>query len=123
MGQVVHAAGDHFQVLAGSGSFLLPALSVGAVGGVMALAAVAPYDLQQIVDCFSNGEMEKARKIQLRLIAPNAAVTTGFGIAGLKEALDLMRMYGGPVRSPLRSLNKGQREELKKILKKSGILG
>ena len=123
MGQVVHAVGGRFQVLAGSGSFLLPALSVGAVGGVMALAAVAPYDLQQIVDCFSNGEMEKARKIQLRLIAPNAAVTTGFGIAGLKEALDLMRMYGGPVRSPLRSLNKGQREELKKILKKSGILG
>ncbi|OQY50866.1 MAG: hypothetical protein B6240_00910, partial [Desulfobacteraceae bacterium 4572_87] len=98
MGQVVDNVRDHFQVLAGSGSFLLPALSVGAVGGVMALAAVAPYDLQQIVDCFSKGEMEKAREIQLRLIAPNAAVTTGFGIAGLKAALDLMGMYGGPVR-------------------------
>ena len=122
MGQVVHAAGDHFQVLAGSGSFLLPALSIGAVGGVMALAAVAPYDLQQIVDCFSNGEMETARKIQLRLIASNAAVTTGFGIAGLKEALDLLGMYGGPVRAPLRSLDKSQRDELEQILKKTRVL-
>ncbi|MCP4578958.1 MAG: dihydrodipicolinate synthase family protein [Deltaproteobacteria bacterium] len=123
MGQVVDHAADHFQVLAGSGSFLLPALSVGAVGGVMALAAVAPYDLQEIVDGFAKGEVEKAREIQLRLISANAAVTTGFGIAGLKGALDLMGMYCGPVRSPLRSLDKGQQEELKEILIKVGILG
>lgn len=123
MGRVVYAAGDHFQVLAGSGSFLLPALSLGAVGGVMALAAVAPHALHEIMENFAAGALNKAREIQLRLIAANAAVTTGFGIAGLKEALDLMGMYGGPVRSPLRSLNKGQREELKEILKKSGILG
>jgi len=122
MGQVVHAARDHFQVLAGSGSFLLPALSVGAVGGVMALAALAPYELQKIVDCFYNGEMGKAREIQLRLIAPNAAVTTGFGIAGLKEALDLMGMYGGPVRSPLRPLDESQRSELEGILREAHIL-
>lgn len=122
MGQVVHAVGDRFQVLAGSGSFLLPALSVGAVGGVMALAAVAPYDLQQIVDCFSKGEIEEAQEIQLRLIAPNAAVTTGFGIAGLKASLDLMGMYGGPVRPPLRSLDNSQRGELEQILKKAGIM-
>ena len=122
MGQVVHAAGDHFQVLAGSGSFLLPALSIGAVGGVMALAAVAPHALHEIVENFAAGALNKAREIQLRLIAANAAVTTGFGIAGLKESLDLMGMYGGPVRSPLRSLNKSQRDELEQILKKALIL-
>jgi 4-hydroxy-2-oxoglutarate aldolase len=122
MGQVVDHAADHFQVLAGSGSFLLPALSVGAVGGVMALASVAPYDLQQIVEDFAKGEMDQAREVQLRLIPANAAVTTGFGIAGLKEALDLMGMFGGPVRSPLRGLDNSQREELEKILKEARIL-
>ena len=122
MGQVVHAAGDHFQVLAGSGSFLLPALSVGAVGGVMALASVAPYELQKIVDGFAEGAMAQAREIQLGLISANAAVTTGFGIAGLKESLDLMGMYGGPVRPPLRPLDENQREELERILKKARIL-
>jgi 4-hydroxy-2-oxoglutarate aldolase len=122
MGQVVDHAVGHFQVLAGSGSFLLPALSVGAVGGVMALAAVAPHDLQKIVDGFAKGEMDQAREIQLRLIPANAAVTTGFGIAGLKGALDLMDMYGGPVRSPLRSLDKTQKDELERILKKARIL-
>ncbi len=122
MGQVVHAVGDRFQVLAGSGSFLLPALSVGAVGGVMALAAVAPFQLQKIVDGFAKGALEQAREIQLGLIAANAAVTTGFGIAGLKKALDLMGMYGGPVRAPLRPLDKSQRDELEQILKKTRVL-
>jgi dihydrodipicolinate synthase/N-acetylneuraminate lyase len=31
-------------------------------------------------------------------------------------------MYGGPVRSPLRPLDEGKREELEEILKKAGIL-
>ncbi len=122
MGQVVHAAGDRIQVLAGSGSFLLPALSVGAVGGVMALAAVAPHELQEIVDCFKKGEIDRAREIQLRLIAPNGAVTARFGIAGLKAALDLLGMYGGPVRAPLRSLDNGQLAELERILQTALLL-
>ena len=122
MGQVVNHAADHFQVLAGSGSFLLPALSIGAVGGVMALAAVAPHALHEIVEAFVGGAMDKAREIQLRLISANAAVTTRFGIPGLKVALDLMGMYGGPVRPPLRPLDKAQREELERILKKALIL-
>jgi len=122
MGQVVHAAGDHFQVLAGSGSFLLPALSVGAAGGVMALAAVAPYELQKIVDCFTKGEMEKARETQLGLIAANGAVTVRFGIPGLKMAMDLIGMYGGPVRSPLRPLDENQSSELEGILREARIL-
>ncbi|MCF8127611.1 MAG: dihydrodipicolinate synthase family protein [Deltaproteobacteria bacterium] len=122
MGQVVHAAGDHFQVLAGSGSFLLPALSVGAVGGVMALAAVAPFQLQEIVDCFTKGDMERAREIQLGLIAANGAVTARFGISGLKMAVDFIGMYGGPVRSPLRPLDESQRSELEEILGEARIM-
>ena len=52
IGQVLHSAGDSFQVLAGSGNFLLPALAVGAMGGVMALASVAPHGLHEIVISF-----------------------------------------------------------------------
>ena len=122
MGQVVAAAREGFQVLAGSGSFLLPALSVGAVGGVMALASVAPHDLSEIVTSFDKGDLRKAKDIQLRLIAPNAAVTSQFGIAGLKTAVDLIGMYGGPVRPPLLPLEPPQREELGRILEKAGLL-
>ena len=122
MGQVFHKRGDVFQILAGSGSFLLPALTVGAVGGVMALAAVAPRPLAEIVECFQNGDIKRARDIQLGLIQTNTAVTARFGIAGLKAALDLTGMYGGPVRPPLLPLGKEQKAALEKIIKESGIL-
>jgi 4-hydroxy-2-oxoglutarate aldolase len=122
MGHVVKGAGKHFQVLAGSGSFLLPALSVGAVGGVMALASVAPQALSEIVLSFERSDLRTAREVQLKMIPPNAAVTSRFGISGLKAAMDLMGMYGGPVRSPLLPLDEKQKEELKGILKAAEIL-
>ena len=122
IGEVVYKSGDGFQVLAGSGSFLLPALSVGAVGGVMALAAVAPHALNEVVDRFHKGDVKRAREIQLRLIPANAAVTTRFGIPGLKAALDLKGMYGGPVRPPLLPLGEEQMEALDKTLREARIL-
>ena len=86
-----------FKCLPVRGSFLLPALSVGAVGGVMALASVAAHALNDLVERFRAKDLEQARAIQLPTIDANAAVTTRFGIPGLKAALDLMGMYGGPV--------------------------
>ena len=122
IGQVVAEADNSFQVLAGSGSFLLPALTVGAKGCVAALAAIAPNPLAELMEKFHKGEMETAREIQLCLIPPNGAVTARFGIPGLKAALDLIGMYGGPVRSPLRAITKEERGELEGILTRAGIL-
>lgn len=123
IGQVTGATGEGFQVLAGSGGFFLPALVMGAVGGVMALAAVAPELLAEIVMRFENGDLVRAREIQVRLIPVNTAVTTRFGIPGLKAALDLLGMYGGPVRSPLAILAGQQKKELEGILRGAGLLG
>jgi 4-hydroxy-2-oxoglutarate aldolase len=122
VGRVATVTRGRFQVLAGSGGFLLAALAVGAVGGVMALACVAPTLVSEIVSSFERGDREKARDIQGRLIPVNTAVTTRFGIPGLKAALDLLGMYGGPVRSPLLSLRKPEKEELERILGEGGLL-
>lgn len=120
--QIIRDAPPAFQVLAGSGSFLLPSLLMGAAGGVMALSAVAPHLLAQMMEAFKQGDVTSARDIQLRLLAPNAAVTTRFGIAGLKRALDLIGMYGGPVRPPLRPLQPQEETALRGILDNAGML-
>ena len=122
LGDVIRQASTDFQVFAGSAGFLYPAMALGAVGGVLALANIAP---EQCVDMFSfarEGRHEEARQLQLRMIPANAAVTAGFGIAGLKAALDMVGLYGGPVRGPLRPLSDQQKESLRGTLKTAGII-
>ena len=111
-----------FQMLAGSAGFLLPALSVGAVGVVPALGNFAAAVLKDMMDRFQQGDTKGAKEIQLRVVEPNTAVTTRFGVPGLKAALDLLGYYGGPVRSPLQPLTDEERRTLSDILRRAGIL-
>jgi 4-hydroxy-2-oxoglutarate aldolase len=123
IGHVVSATKNNgFQVLTGSGGSLLPALAMGAVGGVMALACIAADLVVGITTDFEKGDLTAAQQVQSRLIPVNTAVTTRFGIPGIKAALDLMGMYGGPVRSPLLPLDRSDREVLESILRDGGVL-
>ena len=122
LGEVIRSARPGFQVLAGSAGFLYPALCVGAVGGVLALANIAPQQCCDIVSFFNHGKHEDARELQLRMIAPNSAVTARFGVPGLKAALDMLGYYGGNPRSPMLPLPDGQKETLRSILVEAGIL-
>lgn len=123
LGEIIRSARPGFQVLAGSAGFLYPALCVGAIGGVLALANIAPQQCCDIVSLFKHGKHEDARELQLRMIAPNTAVTARFGVPGLKAALDLLGYYGGPPRSPLLPLNDAQKETLRSVLVGAGIPG
>lgn len=122
MGDIQRLVGPEFQVLAGSASFLLPALSVGAVGGVLALANIAPEQCLAIHQHSLNEEWKQAREIQVRMIPVNTAITRGWGVPALKEALDMLGLYGGPVRPPLLPLSEALKAQLRNILVEGGIL-
>ena len=118
----VHLTKDQqFQVLAGSASFLMPALSVGAVGGICALANVLPGPVCQLQQLCREGKWEEALPLQHRLIAPNAAVTKQFGVPGLKEAMEWFGYYGGPTRRPLVPLVAQESKALKAAFTNNGF--
>lgn len=122
MGALRAAAPPDFQLLAGSGGFFLQALSVGAIGVVPALGNIAGRSLAKLQASFEAGNLEAARDIQLRMIEPNRAVTSRFGVPGLKAALDMLGMTGGRPRRPLLPLDPSGRDELAEILRAAGIL-
>jgi len=111
-----------FHVLAGSAGHLLPALDLGASGGVLALANVAPNECCKIFDDFRSARHAEARELQLKLLAANKAVTAGFGVAGLKVALDMVGYFGGDPRPPLVPLGDDQKNELRDILKRANLI-
>jgi len=122
LADVVRLTGPDFQVLAGSAGFFFAGLTLGAVGGVLALANVAPQQSVDIYRLFKAGQWDEAAGLQRRMIPVNAAVTARFGIAGLKAGLDMLGYYGGPVRSPLLGLTESERQALRDVLAEGGVL-
>jgi len=123
LADVVRRCRGDFAVLVGSGGVLLPALTVGAVGGIVALALVAPRECVELVALSARGEVARAAEIQRRLVPVNEAVTVRFGVAGLKVALDMLGWEGGHVRAPLGDLHPEARAELRATLVEAGLLG
>ncbi|XP_035230641.1 4-hydroxy-tetrahydrodipicolinate synthase-like [Stegodyphus dumicola] len=64
-----------FQVLAGSASFLYPALCVGCVGGVVALANPLSKQVCELYQYAMDGKHDEACNLQHRLIGPNLCVS------------------------------------------------
>ena len=110
-----------FSVFAGSSSFLLPALSVGAVGGTLALANIMPNECVEVVTLFQQGKLAEAKALQHRLLEPNNAVTVKWGISGLKAALDYLGYFGGEPRKPLLPLTPADITQVHAVLQRAGL--
>ncbi len=90
-----------FQVMTGSAPTFLAALALGARGGILAVANVAARPCRGLYDAFHKGDLETARALQFSLNPLAQAVTTRFGIPGLKAALKLQGLDAGYPRAPL----------------------
>jgi 4-hydroxy-2-oxoglutarate aldolase len=118
----VAASEGAFDVLAGSAGFLFAALAVGAVGGVVALANIAPQQCVDLYTLYHEGRWDEAADLQRRMVPVNTAITARYGVAGLKAALDMLGFYGGPVRAPLLDLGKEGCQALQETLLAGGLL-
>jgi 4-hydroxy-2-oxoglutarate aldolase len=95
------AAGQDFAVLAGSAPSFYAALCLGARGGILAAACIVPRLCVQLLEAFNAGDHSTARELQRRLIPIATAVTSGYGVPGLKAAMQLAGYVAGPPRPPL----------------------
>jgi len=111
-----------FSLLLGAGNLILPGLIIGASGGILRLAAVAPAHCVKLYKLFLEGKIEEARRLQLELIPLNKAITQNFEIPGCKYALDLLGYFGGFPRFPLLPLDEKGKKEIENILNKLGLL-
>lgn len=105
-----------FAVMTGNGTVLFDALRAGATGGILAVGCVVPEVCVEIYRAFKAGDEKHAAMLQSKLTPLAAAVTTRFGIGGLKAALALAGFHGGSVRSPLRTPDETARTELAQLL-------
>lgn len=105
-----------FAVLTGNGTVLLDALRSRATGGILAVGCVVPEICVEVFNAFHRGDEQRASALQDKLTPLATAVTTRFGIGGLKAALDLAGYIGGEVRAPLQAPGDHARAEIARLL-------
>lgn len=116
LSEIINLSQKGFAVFVGSAPVFYPALCIGAVGGILAVANVVPQECVLIQNLFNKEKMNEARLLQSRLTPLAKAVTTKYGIGGLKIAMDVAGYFGGNPRLPLKRPDKEVEEELKRLL-------
>ena len=128
-GNIVHLAEmlslikESFSVFAGNASYLLPALTLGAAGGTLALANILPEDCCSLRQLQQEGRLQEAADLQLTMLEINRLVTAQYGIPGLKYALGLLGYKGGAARRPLLPLSQQAMNTIRTSLQDYGALG
>jgi len=122
VGELVTQTSRGFQVLVGSGSLLYASLEMGAVGGILGVANLAPAESADIHTLFVNGDRAGAGALQERVGPLHNAVVAGMGVAGVKYGLDVLGYHGGAPRAPLKPLAEDRRDAVIEHLDKAGVL-
>ncbi len=117
--QTIKRVSVDFAVFTGNGTVFNEGLAAGARGGILAVACAAPKLCLEIYQARRSGEMELAAELQSALSPLAAAVTTRFGVGGLKAALEFRGLFGGHPRTPLAPADETAREEIRQCLERA----
>jgi 4-hydroxy-2-oxoglutarate aldolase len=116
LGDLLDQGRSGFQILVGTGAKLYAALEMGAVGGILGVANIVPGESAEIVAAFQAGRGGEAGALQERVAPLHDGIVGGFGVAGVKAALDLLGLAGGPPRAPLQPLDDAGRRQVRELL-------
>lgn len=122
VGELAKACHPDFQILVGNGAAIYGSLEVGAVGGILAVANLDPERCTALVEAFAAGRSAEAGRLQEVLGPMHRSVVVGMGVPGIKAGLDLLGLRGGDPRPPLAPLGHRDREGVRRILKRAGLL-
>ena len=122
MSTYLSAAGDGFDILAGSVSILFESMLLGAKGGVVSLANVFPDPCCELYEACKALDLDKARRLHYMLIKLNTSVSGSFGVAGVKYAAEIAGYHGGDPRKPLLPITEEGRQSIRKAVEEAGLI-
>jgi 4-hydroxy-tetrahydrodipicolinate synthase len=121
--EIVQTCPPGFRVFMGRDTLIYGALLYGCVGAVAATANVAPGLAVGIYNAVHAGDLAKARELQAKLSPVRRLFGVGSHPAGIKEAMVQLGLLGcGRCRRPTIDLTPAQRDEVRKILRDTGLI-
>ena len=121
--ELIRRVGTRISVLAGTGDMILPALSLGARGAIVAIANVAPRHCVELYEEFRRGNLERARELQIRLNYLNEVIVKKYNqLSAIKTAMNLLGLRAGKPRHPYAPLGEREVGEVSRVLREVGVL-
>lgn len=122
VGETINMCGNDFSVYSGEDGVVVPLLSLGGKGVISVMANIIPKDTHDMVAKYLSGDVEGARKLQLKVLPLVKALFSDVSPIPVKAAMNLMGMQVGKCRLPLVDMSDSALESLKTELKAYGLI-
>ncbi|MBQ5533992.1 MAG: 4-hydroxy-tetrahydrodipicolinate synthase [Lachnospiraceae bacterium] len=112
----------NIDLYSGNDNEVVPVMSLGGIGVISVVSNVAPSYMHNLCMNYLNGDVNEARRMQVKVIELVDALFCEVNPIPVKHAMNLMGMNAGPMRRPLSPMEPDNLERLKRAMKNFGLL-
>lgn len=120
--QIRRMTSPEFAIYSGDDSLTLPMLAIGAKGVVSVASHLVGTRIQQMIQAFEQGQVQKATQIHLELFALFKVLFVTTNPIPVKAALSLQGWQVGALRPPLCSPDEAVKHQLKQVMAELNLL-
>lgn len=114
--------GDKLDIYSGNDDQIIPILSLGGSGVISVLSNIMPKETQKMCEDYMSGNVEEARKAQLRLFPLINALFCEVNPIPVKAAVAAMGYCENYLRLPLTPMESDHEEKLLALMKKENLI-
>src|SRR5438094_4664083 len=115
--EIIHAAGPDFGIYSGDDILTLPIMAAGGRGVIAVGANLMPRAYAELTDALLAGDLERARRLNHRLLPLMLAMTLEVNPIPVKTALAMMGQCADEFRLPLTPMSAPARAKLEAVLR------
>lgn len=121
VGDIINLCGPDFTVYSGEDGLVVPLMSLGGKGVISVMANIIPQDTHDMAAAYLAGDVDGARKIQLKTLNLIKGLFSEVSPVPIKAAMNLMGMKVGQCRMPLVEISDKNLEFLRSVMKEYGL--
>ena len=122
VGELMNLCPEDFSIYSGEDGLVLPYLAFGAKGVISVMANIIPKETHELCQAFFDGDIDKARALQLKTLPLVKALFCELSPVPVKKAMNLMSMNVGKCRLPLIDMEPQNEAFLVETLKSYGLI-
>ena len=120
--QISNLCGDNLYIYSGNDDQIVPICSLGGIGVISVLSNIKPKFVHDMVYDFLDGNIDKARKMQLNVLPLINSLFSEVNPIPVKAALNMMGKEVGTLRAPLTEMEPQNQEILRKAMADMNLL-